>query len=123
MVIVIVLLLLLYTGGFARLRLELRTGWPFCPNQYSGRYIRYSNWFLLSIELCALSMNGKIQSGTRPAGSANVATPPFFGLPPLDDPLDVLLPPEQAPRMSALAATPAAKGSRRLGRRRGSSDI
>lgn len=69
----------------------------------------------MSTELCALSINGKIQSGTVPGGSAKVAVPPETGVAELPE---VELELEQAP-MRRAAATQEAVAARRPLRRRG----
>src|ERR1700691_2224682 len=116
-----VLSLSLYTGGSARLRLESSTGSSLSPNQYSGRYIRYSNWLRLSTELCALSIIGKIQSGTAEAGRANVATPPDSGLPLAAELVGLEL--EHAAMSRAALAIQEAIAARRPQRRRTLTDI
>ena len=98
-------------GRLARLSDGFTTGWPFCPNQYSGRYIRYwkSNRFRLL--MLALSMYGKMYVGGLDGGSAQTAVPPLTGVFPVDVELPLLLQPA-ATRASAAAAAAAARSLR-----------
>src|ERR1700761_1443268 len=101
----------LTTGGLARLSLLFGCGWPFSPNQYSGRYIRYwkSNRFRLL--MLALSMYGKMYVGGLDGGSAQTAVPPLTGVFPDDVELPLLLQPA-ATTASAAAAAAAARSLR-----------
>src|SRR5580692_9993555 len=100
-------------GRLARLSDGFTTGWPFCPNQYSGRYIRYwkSNRFRLL--MLALFMYGKMYVGGLDGGSAQTAVPPLTGV----LPTDVELPLEQPAATSASAAASAASARPRIIRR------
>src|SRR5580693_761448 len=96
-------------GRLARLSEGFTTGWPFWPNQYSGRYIRYwkSNRFRLL--MLALSMYGKMYVGGLDGGSAQTAVPPLTGVFPVDVELPPLLLQPAATTASAAAAAAAAR--------------
>src|SRR5690606_31093481 len=67
----------LHSGGKARLRSGSTPGFPLCPSQYSGRYIRTWNSNRFRIPTRSGGVNGKMVDGGKPGLQAQVTTPPL----------------------------------------------
>src|ERR1700733_12267302 len=68
-------------GRAATLTEGFTVGLSPCPNQYSGRYIRYWKSNRLRLLMFWLFMYGKMYVAGLDGCSAQTATPPFSGLP------------------------------------------